>query len=50
MHLATEAKNSYLVIEAAESAGFSEPQIAELLSLSLDRDPTSSSMLGLSGV
>ena len=50
LRLATEAKVPYSIIEAANSAGFSEPQIAKLLSLSFDRDPISSFTLGLSGL
>ena len=50
LRLATEAKVPYLIIEAIDSGRFSEPQVAELLSLSFDRDPVSSFTLGLSGL
>jgi hypothetical protein len=50
LRLATEAKVPYLIIEATDSGRFSEPQVAELLSLSFDRDPISSFTLGLSGL
>jgi hypothetical protein len=50
LRLATEVKVPYLIIEAAYSAEFSESQIGELLSVSIDRDPRSSFTLGLSGL
>jgi hypothetical protein len=50
LRLATEAKVTYLIIEAAYAADFSERRVAELLSLSFERDPRSSFTLGLSGL
>jgi hypothetical protein len=50
LRLAAEARVPYLIVDAAGSAGFSELQVAELLSLSFDRDPNSSFTIGLSGL
>jgi hypothetical protein len=50
LRLAAEARVPYLIVDAADSAGFSELQVVELLSLSFDRDPNSSFTIGLSGL
>lgn len=48
LQLAVEARTPYLIVEAAASAGFSEQQVAELLSLGFERDSNSMFTVGLS--
>jgi hypothetical protein len=50
IRLAAEARVPYLVVEAADAAGFSDPQVAELLALSFEKQRDSSFTLSLSGL
>ena len=50
LRLAAEARVPYLVIEAAEMAGFTESQVEELLRMSFGQDTGGTLTLGLSGL
>ncbi|HVJ52905.1 MAG TPA: hypothetical protein VM689_10605 [Aliidongia sp.] len=50
LQLAREARVPHLVAKAVSGADFSEAQVEELLTLSIDQDPKSSFTFGLSGL